>query len=103
MVQFLTAAENAMHVAALKRWQWLIIGVGCGLVLAWFYGEPGPPAGSSRVAVSVFETLLVSPPASDGRALVSGIRVYPPRDGIHLVTFNSAGQSDGGPVLIPHY
>ena len=90
-------------IVHLRRWQWIVVGLCCGALVAYFYGEPGPGADTTRVAVSVFEQLLLAPPAADGRALVANIRVYPPHEDVSLVTFDSAGQAGSQAVGVPHY
>jgi len=68
-----------MHLAQWKRWQWIAVGLCCGAILAYFYGQPSTPSNARRMTVEAFQSSL-----NDGT--LSHITVYPPHEGIYLVT-----------------
>lgn len=71
-----------MGIAHWHRWQWIIAGILCGLVVAYFYGRPAPPTHARRISAQEFENTLLA----DGSPL-SKIYVYPAHEGVYLLTF----------------
>ncbi len=78
-----------MNGLILKWWPWVLVGLACGLVLATFFGEPGPGE-ARRITIANFENKVQTP------GELSQIVVYPPRKKVWLVTFVSASASGGG-------
>jgi prepilin-type N-terminal cleavage/methylation domain-containing protein len=77
-----------MGVARWQRWQWIIAGICCGLLVAYFYGRPGVPSHARRISTSQnFEENLFA-------GNLSKIYVYPPHEGVYLLTF--LGPSEDG-------
>jgi prepilin-type N-terminal cleavage/methylation domain-containing protein/prepilin-type processing-associated H-X9-DG protein len=76
-----------MGIARWQRWQWIIAGICCGLLVAYFYGQPAVPSRAHRISVQAFEEALLS----NG---ISKIYVYPAHEGVYLLSF--LGPSDDG-------
>ncbi len=75
-----------------KRWQWIIVGILCGLGLAYFYGETKVPDRARRMSPDTFADDLVNK-LDDGRFAIEHVHVLPPNDGLYLVTFDYADQA----------
>ncbi|HWB53473.1 MAG TPA: type II secretion system protein, partial [Tepidisphaeraceae bacterium] len=79
-----------MQLARWHRWQWIIFGICCGLIVAYFYGQPSPPDNASRISLREFENNLFVEPLSNGRPMIPRIYVYPPHEGVYLLAFATA-------------
>ncbi|HEY1686902.1 MAG TPA: prepilin-type N-terminal cleavage/methylation domain-containing protein [Tepidisphaeraceae bacterium] len=78
-----------MGIARWRRWQWIIAGICCGLLVAYFYGRPGVPTHARRISVADFEDLLTSD-------AISHVYVYPPHEDVYLLVF--PGPSGDGAI-----
>jgi hypothetical protein len=83
-----------MRIEDLKRWHWVVIGIVAGLALGYLYASVEPQVPRS-IGQQTFERDLTRK-LDSGHAILSNLVVYPPKDGVAVVTGMQLERVRGG-------